>query len=602
MRKFITVFCLLATAGLVCISNGNGQDGLELRARPIPLYNCTIKPLREQHAPARVSGVIAEVRVKEGDRVKAGDVLAVIDDRIARLDLEAKQLEAKNPAILGDATARADEALAAYEDTKRLYDKRVAAKEDLRLKAAQLKVAEQGVINAQVKHNLTMIDEKRAEAELERHQIVSEVDGVVILQVRQVGEAVQALDPIFHVIRTDKVRIQGNLHIRYKGRVREGMVIDVYPNLAEDDLLTFQHTSVVRDVKLLPGDKLAASACDDGMIYLWDIVDVGQYGVLTAHDGAVSCLATNDKAPTLLVSGGEDGRIKVWNIAEQSLMKDIPTQGGRVRAIVLSPLNASLCFAGHDDRSIRIYDLQKGTMVATLPAGHTNYVTSLVVTNDGKYLLSAGNDQTVRLWDIDARKEIQSFAGRTNGVSQLGISPSNDAFLFNSESLLQIRSLPQGRPIASFESLSGSFSGVALFSPVPGLVITANDSNQLQLRQQAHNGLLPRLVRTYEGHVTQITGVDIAKDGSFFVSASEDRTVRVWSIPSIDQIEKERTRGVVSFMSPHGDAGSESVTVHAEVENAENVLTTGSFATMVIYPGLKQEVPAIGRLNAIPTD
>ena len=43
-------------------------------------------------------------------------------------------------------------------------------------------------------------------------------------------------------------------------------------------------------------------------------------------------------------------------------------------------------------------------------------------------------------------------------------------------------------------------------------------------------------------------------------------------------------RGVVTFVSPHAEAGSQTLKVNAEVDNAGNVLKTGTFATMVIYP------------------
>src|SRR5690606_30113463 len=152
------------------------------------------------------------------------------------------------------------------------------------------------------------------------------------------------------------------LHIRFKYRVREGMVIDVFPNLSEVDLLTFKHTSSVNDAKILPGDKIAAAACEDGMIYPSELAGLAQLGILAVHERVVSCLATSDKAPTLLVSGGEDGFVRIWDVAARSQLKELRTRGGRVRAIALSPINASICFTSHDDRGIRMWDLQKGEL------------------------------------------------------------------------------------------------------------------------------------------------------------------------------------------------------------------------------------------------
>lgn len=598
MRKLIIGCCLAATLSIVGLSAVTGQEGFVIRSQPIVLYTSPIQPLTEQRVPARVSGVLAEILVSEGDQVKKGQVLATIDDRIALLDLEAKQLEAKNTSLVGGATARLEEANAAAEDAERLFEKRVLAPSQMRLEQAKVKVATQQLIDAEVKFKLAGIDEKRAEYEVERHRIVSEIDGIVDLQVRQVGEAVQALDPIFRVTRTDKVKVEGALHIRYKDRVSEGMAIDVYPELTAPDDAVFQHTADVNAVQVLPGDKVVAAGTADGAVYLWDVTSGRQTGVLVGHEGDVDCLATVARAPNMLVSGGMDGSLIVWNVDEMAEKRTIRT-GQRIRAVALNPLDASICYTSHDDRSIRIYDLQKGTRVDTLPSGHFNYATSLEVTSDGKFMVSIADDETARLWDLDGRKELKRFSGRTSQVTQIGLSPDNSTFLFNSQALLQIRRIPDGQPLARFENRTGVFDGVAVFLPIKDLVLTANSQSDLQLWQTGQEGMPARLVRTYEGHGSRINRVAVASNGAYFASASDDRTVRIWRVPPMEQIEKERTRGVISFMSPQGEAGSSTITIHAEVDNKDNTLTPGSFATIVIYPDVKQQPPTTAKLRAL---
>lgn len=598
MRNIITCLCLAATLTVVGISASIGQDAVTIRSQPIALYNCPIQPLREQNAPARVSGVLAEIHVKEGDVVKQGQALATIDDHMARIEYEMKHMEATNTARVGGATARLEEANASAEDNRRLFDRNVIGKSQMRLEEAKVKVAEQSLYDEEIKFKLAGLEEKRAEHELERHKIVSEIDGIVDMQVRQIGEAVQALDPIFRVTRTDKVKIEGQLSIRYKDRVQTGMVIDVFPELSAPDDLVLHHTAEIRSVKILPGDRMIAAGSSDGNIYLWDVSSGHQVGVLSGHEADVDCQATSARAPNMLVSGGREGSnsgmLTVWNVDERTIIQQIPTPGGRVRAVALNPLDPNICYTAHDDRSIRAWNLQKKSQIDRFPDAHFNYATSLEITSDGKYMISIADDQSARLWDIDTRKELKRFGGRTGEVTQIGISPDNSMFLFNSQNLLQMRRIPDGQPVGTLEQRSGSFNGVAVFLPTNGLVLAANTQMDLQLWQIGEDGRYPRLVRSYEGHgsAAPLNRVAVASSGSFFASASDDRTVRIWKVPSIEQIEMERTRGVVSYMSPQGEAGSNSITIHAEVNNENNTLIPGSFATIVIYPGLKQDLQA----------
>ncbi|MGL5094250.1 MAG: hypothetical protein ACRDD1_01585, partial [Planctomycetia bacterium] len=70
----------------------------------------------------------------------------------------------------------------------------------------------------------------------------------------------------------------------------------------------------------------------------------------------------------------------------------------------------------------------------------------------------------------------------------------------------------------------------------------------------------------------------------FFVSGGVDRTVRLWKVPAADTVQKERKRGQIKFVNRQVDAGSQTLNVYAEVENADGVLIPGTFATVIVYP------------------
>ena len=76
--------------------------------------------------------------------------------------------------------------------------------------------------------------------------------------------------------------------------------------------------------------------------------------------------------------------------------------------------------------------------------------------------------------------------------------------------------------------------------------------------------------------------MDFASDGTFFVSGADDRTVKIWLVPSLEQISKEKLTGRVDFVNPIVETSQRHML--ADIDNVGEVLTPGRMATLVIYP------------------
>lgn len=588
---FITLACLAMAPTIASVaqaqavsSTGNSLSLPAIEASPVVLMECPVRPLFDVRVPVQVPGVLAEVKVKEGSVVHAGQTLARIDDRLAQMAYEKSKSESENGSTVMIALAKEEETAAQLADAKQLRGN--IAKEEVRIKEAQYKIARNTVDDEKAKFEILKMQLRSDLLKVKLHEVLSPFDGVVIEQVRQQGEAVQALDQVFRVIRTDVVKVQGAVKIKDVERVKKGMPVVVYPNRTLSDRLTLPgHTEPVLAVKVLPDGKKCASAGADGMIILWDLATGAQQRTLAGHEGMVHGLAVSNADPTRLVSVGSDRKINVWKIDSEDPPTTITTQGGAILAVAFHPTDPNRIATGHEDRQVRIWNIENKTEEKVLH-GHTNQVLSVAWTPDGKHLLSAGGDQTDRVWDVDEGKELRVFKGRSlTPVAQIGISPDGKSFLFDSYAYLQVVSLLDGRPGATIEHRAGGASGIATFSsdPQSPMVLTTKETGQLQLWQSPRLGELARLVRTYDGHIGAVNAVDFTPDARFLVSAGSDRVVRVWDVPDRAQVAKERVTGVVDFVNPQAEAGSQTLAVHAEVNNKDGVLQPGTFATMVIY-------------------
>jgi hypothetical protein len=77
--------------------------------------------------------------------------------------------------------------------------------------------------------------------------------------------------------------------------------------------------------------------------------------------------------------------------------------------------------AGPPTFPIRVWEVQTGKEVQVF-IGHQGYVNTLAFSPDGRRLLSGSSDFTVRLWDIETRKNLETFR-HANSIYEVQFSP-----------------------------------------------------------------------------------------------------------------------------------------------------------------------------------
>jgi WD40 repeat protein/biotin carboxyl carrier protein len=595
-------------AGLLVAAVATAQEGgSALRFnQPIVIYDCPILAKDDIRLSVEVGGILADVRVSEGDAVTVNQELARVRDEEARMQLELQQLVSKDQSEIEAAKARLDEMIASRDGTQRLANTGAKSKDELR--EANAKVA---IATAEYQKALNNLKEEKnkellASEKVNQHILKSTIDGIVVEVISKEGQAVEPRTPIIRIVNRQRVRIKGSVDLLNADRVREGMAIDVYADVTQGPTVSLAgHATPVTSVIALPDGNRCISADENGIIIEWDIWKKTQLRLFEDHDQKVTCLVADPSNVDRFISADVGGNILVWDLASGKVTKKWPTKGGGITALTLHPAQPNLCFSAHDgDRAIRVYDLRTGEVKGTLP-GHRSFVFSLSASPDGTRLVSADND-TVRLWDLSKNELVRVDKGRSPDVRRIGMSPDGSRYLFNIAGNLQVRNVTDGQPTGLFASPRGKFSQVATFTPDASLVLTGTTDDEIELWQQKSPLDQARLVRRFKGHLRDVNDVDFSPGADYFITASQDTTVKVWRMPPAEEIARENLTGRITFVSPVIEA--EKREIHADIDNVGDVLTPGRQATLVIYPGkpietvartMPEKTPA--RRSALPT-
>lgn len=193
-----------------------------------------------------------------------------------------------------------------------------------------------------------------------------------------------------------------------------------------------------------------------------------------------------------------------------------------------------------------IYDLPKDYQIrfATTVAGQKEYftpkkllssfkahesaVTSLeFFPHSGHMLLSAGNDCMIKLWSTTKPKSlIRDYHSHSKPVKHVTFSESGHEFISCSyDRTVKIWDTERGE--VEYKHKVSSNPNMATFVPnKPNEYMAALDSR----RVEHFDWRTKDSIQTYEHHQSAITWIEFINGGNQFITASDDRTLKIWDI------------------------------------------------------------------------
>lgn len=205
------------------------QDGAGSSSSPsgrgLKIDRCVVALIDDINVPAREAGLLNELKVKEGDEVQAGALLGELDKTdakttvaIAGIEVTIAQRQAESTVEVDAAEKAAEVAKAEWEESLEIN---VAAPGTVPI--TQIRREQLTVERAQFQHQAAVIQHavagdtqnlKNAQLEaatnkLNRHEVRSPIDGVVVQIVRRPGHWLQPGEPVLRLVRMNRLRVEG---------------------------------------------------------------------------------------------------------------------------------------------------------------------------------------------------------------------------------------------------------------------------------------------------------------------------------------------------------------------------------------------------------
>lgn len=188
----------------------------------------TVRARTSAIVSARVPGSIALLRVREGDRVKRGDLLARIDAResqaaaagaAAGSDEAQRALEeARSRKILADAT---------FDRYQKMFSEQAVTRQEYDVKLAERDLAAQGVARAEARLRQAQEGAAGASAVAGYTRVVAPVSGIVTARQVDLGATVFPAQPLFTIEDEGSYQLELSVPEGMAAKVRPGMAVQV---------------------------------------------------------------------------------------------------------------------------------------------------------------------------------------------------------------------------------------------------------------------------------------------------------------------------------------------------------------------------------------
>ena len=289
------------------------------------------------------------------------------------------------------------------------------------------------------------------------------------------------------------------------------------------------HTNIVRSCAVSPDASLILSGGAgsfrtggaDSTVRLWDASSGTELRTLGEHQSDVkACVFTPDGR--YAVSASEDYTLKLWDLNSGRLLRTITTSI-EIWGCAVSP-DGKLIASASADSSCQLWDLKTGELLQSF-YGHTQPLTDCAFTPDGTNVVTAGTDGKLSIWAVD-RRAMGTAQGHDGRVLALAFSPDGNVIVSGgNDSTLRVWSGD------SFEELR------TLWGHDPDFATRTFDrKGQLGQQKMVSAGELrhwqpgDRKRIAAAGYLSKVTACAFNWNGEALVSASTDKTLRVWDV------------------------------------------------------------------------
>jgi len=246
MRPIFLIFLPLLLAAMAGCRSGSHEKGAEEQAPVIAARDLSLVTVKTETVPetaeltgtvragvsalvaSRIPGTVAQMRVREGDRVNKGQVVAVLDadETLASAAVASAGVDEAGRA-LNEARVLKQLADSTFGRFERLYNEQAVTRQEFETRENEKKVADQGVARAEARLRQAREASRAASVMAGHTRVTAPVTGIVTSRKADLGSTVFPGQPLLTIENERSYRLELTVPESLSLKVRPGLAVGV---------------------------------------------------------------------------------------------------------------------------------------------------------------------------------------------------------------------------------------------------------------------------------------------------------------------------------------------------------------------------------------
>ncbi|KAH3732917.1 U4/U6 small nuclear ribonucleoprotein Prp4 [Pelomyxa schiedti] len=287
-----------------------------------------------------------------------------------------------------------------------------------------------------------------------------------------------------------------------------------------------------------PDSSIVATCSWSGMAKLWSVKTCETLISLKGSNERIQGLAfhpqsclSQDPASLNLATCGADSDVRLWSLESTSSIATLHGHADRVNRVAFHPCGKLLASTSND-ATWRLWDLDTGCCVLE-QEGHSRPVYGIGFQVDGSLVATCGVDAHVRVWDLRSGACISVLEGHVKQALALDWSPNGYVFATSSDdNTVRLWDLRKRKSVAVIPAHNTLISCVKFEKQNGDFLVSGSFDNSCKLWSVKRSQW--SLLSCLTGHESKIISLDISHDTTKLITASYDRTWKLWAEEEVD--------------------------------------------------------------------
>jgi WD40 repeat protein/nucleoside phosphorylase len=281
------------------------------------------------------------------------------------------------------------------------------------------------------------------------------------------------------------------------------------------------HRGPVNACAMTADGQRVVSASDDKTLRIWDLRTGQLVAALEGHGSSVTACAVSGNGRRV-ISASRDWTLGVWDLETGRALARLKGHWSPVWACGLTA-DGRRAVSIAEDGILKVWDLETAQALSTLE-GLDGWGKAFALTADGRRVVCGSREGTLGVWDLRTGTAMSTLEGHEGPITACAVTGDGRVVSASRDGTLRIWELRTGRCLAKLEGHEGPVTACAVTGN--GRVISASEDGTLGLWDLDTGHALA----TLGGHGRLVTSCAVTADGKWLVSASADKTLKVWKL------------------------------------------------------------------------